>query len=771
MMRLQRFLHTGPRVLKNGPFQHRHELTDPSKCRRIVVKLGSAVLTRQDNAGLALGRMASIAEQVAELQRSGREVLIVSSGAVAFGRQRLQQQNILSSSMRHALDSNKRNSPQMQVDARACSAAGQGGLIATYQFMFSEYGITCAQVLVTKNDFKSRSTVDNLKDTINQLLAMNVVPIINENDAISPPRLDADLEGVLTLTDNDSLGANMAVQLDADLFICLSDVDGVYTAPPWEKRSRLMERFNPLSPGAIQFGAKSTVGRGGMEAKVEAAAWAFKNGCSVIICNGHLPNSIIDIAQGKRVGTFFTASESSSISAEQMAVLCRRGSRELQALTGKQRGDIVRRLADLLVERQQDILAANAKDMDAVRLTDLAPALTARLALTSSKLKSLALGLHSIADSSDNLLGRPLRLTKVAEGLNLSLVTVPIGVLLVIFESRPDALPQVAALSIATGNGLLLKGGREAKHSNEMLHSLVQEALSMHVNPGAVGLVGSRDTITDLLQLEGIINLVIPRGGNDLVKSIQAQARGIPVLGHADGICHVYLDEFADLEKAKAVVVDSKCDYPAACNAMETLLIHRSLINSPVFLETISALKDRGVRINVGPRLHKTLPLGATLAKSMDIEYGDLECAVEVVDSVLDAVEHIQTYGSAHTDCIVTENPQHAKQFMTSLDSACVFHNASTRFADGYRFGLGAEVGISTSRIHARGPVGVSGLLSTQWRLEGHGETVADFTNGKKDYLHTPINRFRSRTVEEQDMPEEDDDVDDFSPSDPKQSA
>lgn len=242
------------------------------------------------------------------------------------------------------------------------------------------------------------------------------------------------------------------------------------------------------------------------------------------------------------------------------------------------------------------------------------------------------------------------------------------------------------------------------------------------------------------LQLDGGVDLIVPRGSNELVRQIQSSAKGVPVLGHADGICHVYLDKAADKEKALRVVIDAKTNYPSACNAMETLLVHRSLVGTPLFSEVLTALKKAGVRINLGPRLNEMVPFGGVPQNNYSVEYGDLICTVEEAENVQEAINHINTYGSGHTDVVVTEDEEVAKEFLRNADSACVFHNASSRFADGYRFGLGAEVGISTSRIHARGPVGVEGLLTTKWRLVSNdGHAVADFAAGKKQYVHTEL--------------------------------
>ncbi|XP_018566229.1 delta-1-pyrroline-5-carboxylate synthase, partial [Anoplophora glabripennis] len=408
----------------------------------------------------------------------------------------------------------------------------------------------------------------------------------------------------------------------------------------------------------------------------------------------------------------------------------RSGGRILATITSDQRASCIHTLADLLISKQSEILDANQKDLQEATKSGLAKSLLSRLSLTPSKLKGLAVGLHQIANSSHKNVGRVLKRTKLSDGLELKQITVPIGVLLVIFESRPDSLPQVAALAIASGNGLLLKGGKEAFYSNKALMELVDESLTTIGAKNAISLVSTREEIGDLLSMEQHIDLIIPRGSSDLVRTIQTQSQHIPVLGHAEGICHVYVDKDADLQKALKIVRDSKCDYPAACNAMETLLIHEELMDGPFFSEICNMLKKEGVVINAGPLLHQLLTFGPPLAKTMKYEYGSLECCIEVVKNIDEAIKHIHTYGSSHTDVIVTENSERAETFQRKVDSACVFHNASSRFADGFRFGLGAEVGISTSRIHARGPVGVEGLLTTKWILNGVDHAAADFSEG-----------------------------------------
>ncbi|XP_064177286.1 delta-1-pyrroline-5-carboxylate synthase isoform X3 [Anguilla rostrata] len=729
-------------------FAHRSEL---KQAKRIVVKLGSAVVTRGDECGLALGRLASIVEQVAVLQNQGREMMIVTSGAVAFGKQRLRHEILLSQSVRQALHSGQNQLKHMTVpvlEARACAAAGQSGLMALYEAMFTQYSTCTAQILVTNLDFHDEQKRRNLNSTLHELLRMNIVPIINTNDAVvPPPEPNSDLQGVnvISIKDNDSLAARLAVEMKADLLIALSDVEGLYDSPPGLDDAKLIDIFYPGDQQSITYGTKSRVGIGGMEAKVKAALWALQGGTSVVIANGTHPkvtgHVITDIVEGKKVGTFFSEVKPAGPTVEQQAEMARHGGRTLAALLPEQRSEVICYLADLLTEKKDEILDANKKDMDLAASTGrLTPPLLKRLSLSSAKLNSLAIGLRQIAVSSQDSVGRVIRRTRVANNLELEQITVPIGVLLVIFESRPDCLPQVSALAIASGNALLLKGGKEAANTNRILHQLTQEALSIHGVKDAVQLVSTREEVEDLCRLDKLIDLIIPRGSSQLVRDIQRAAKGIPVLGHSEGVCHVYVDSDASIDKVIKIVRDSKCDYPAACNAMETLLVHRDLLRSPVFDQIIDMLRVERVKIHAGPRFASYLTFSPSEVKSLRTEYGDLECCIEVVDSMQDAIDHIHKYGSSHTDVIVTENEETAEQFLQQLDSACVFWNASSRFADGYRFGLGAEVGISTARIHARGPVGLEGLLTTKWVLRGDGHTAADFSEqGSMKFLHENI--------------------------------
>mmetsp|Transcript_9682 Transcript_9682/g.33433 ORF Transcript_9682/g.33433 Transcript_9682/m.33433 type:complete len:423 (-) Transcript_9682:2327-3595(-) len=381
--------------------------------------------------------------------------------------------------------------------------------------------------------------------------------------------------------------------------------------------------------------------------------------------------------------------------ADVMAEEARRASRVAQALDASVRTKALLSIADALVENESVILQENHKDLEAAKNMDIPAATLQRLKLKDGKIAQLAKGIRSLAEGEDPV-GRRLRRTKVAEGLELEQVSAPLGVLLIIFEARPDALPQIASLSIRSGNGLLLKGGKEASHSNRCIHGVIVDAIERAGLPrDLVGLVTSRDEIADLLKLDKLIDLVIPRGSNQLVTHIQQNTK-IPVLGHADGICHVYVDEKADPAKVSSICVDSKVDYPAACNAVECILFHRACVSSGLAGKTIADLEAAGVSVRGGTGAAGEL--GLPPAPSASHEYGDLTVTVEVVGSMEEAVDYIHANGSAHTDCIITEDKEAAEDFLKRVDSACVFHNASTRFSDGFRFGLGAEVSFARTR-------------------------------------------------------------------------
>ncbi|CAN7115825.1 unnamed protein product [Brassica rapa subsp. narinosa] len=712
------------------------EETDRSRAfakdvKRIVVKVGTAVVTGKGGR-LALGRLGALCEQLAELNSDGFEVILVTSGAVGLGRQRLRYRQMINSSF---ADLQK---PQSELDGKACAGVGQSSLMAYYETMFDQLDVTAAQLLVNDSSFRDKDFRKQLSETVKSMLDLSVIPIFNENDAISTRRAPyQDSSGIFW--DNDSLAALLALELKADLLILLSDVEGLYTGPPSDPDSKLIHTFiKEKHQDEITFGDKSRLGRGGMTAKVKAAVNAAYAGIPVIITSGFSTENIDKVLRGLRVGTLFHQDACqwapvTDSTARDMAVAARESSRKLQALSSEDRKQILYSVADALEANVETIRAENELDVAAAQEAGLEESMVARLVMTPAKISSLAASVRKLADMEDPI-GRVLKKTEVADGLVLEKTSSPLGVLLIVFESRPDALVQIASLAIRSGNGLLLKGGKEARRSNAILHKVITDAIPETVGGKLIGLVTSREEIPDLLKLDDVIDLVIPRGSNKLVSQIKSTTK-IPVLGHADGICHVYVDKACNVDMAKRIVSDSKLDYPAACNAMETLLVHKDHEQNGVLNDLIFVLQNNGVTLYGGPKASTILNIPQ--APTFNHEYCSKACTVEVVEDVYAAIDHIHRHGSAHTDCIVTEDSEVAELFLRQVDSAAVFHNASTRFSDGFRFGLGAEVGISTGRIHARGPVGVEGLLTTRWILRGNGQVV-DGDNGIA-YTHQDI--------------------------------
>ena len=394
-------------------------------------------------------------------------------------------------------------------------------------------------------------------------------------------------------------------------------------------------------------------------------------------------------------------------------------------------------MAEALERDAEAIVAANAADLEDAAAEGLAPALVARLKLDRSKLNGAIEGVRQVAALADPLGVRQLH-RELDQGLMLERITVPLGVLGVIFEARPDAVMQIAALAIRSGNGALLKGGREARRSCEAILASLRRGLSgSPVAPECLELLTSRQESLALLKLDGLVDLIIPRGSNALVRFIQDNTR-IPVLGHADGICHLVVDTAADPEQALRIALDSKTQYPAACNAIETLLVQSSI--APAFLaEAVPAFAAAGVELRGDS---KACALGVPHPASEEdwaTEYSDLILSVKVVESLEEALEHIRRYGSRHTDAICSRDADTAERFLRAVDSAGVYHNCSTRFADGFRYGFGAEVGISTQTLPPRGPVGLEGLVTYRYRLRGEGHIAADYASGERQFRHRPL--------------------------------
>ena len=406
----------------------------------------------------------------------------------------------------------------------------------------------------------------------------------------------------------------------------------------------------------------------------------------------------------------------------------------LAATDNAQRNSALEAIANALEEHKDEIFAANAKDLAAADENGVLGATRKRLKFDENKLRDCVAGLRQLENLPDPL-GKVLLKRALDEGLTLVRVSVPIGVIGVIFEARPDALVQIASLCIKSGNCAILKGGKETYHTNKALFNLIKACIVKEGLPESSLLQAEQhNEIDELLACDEDVDLLIPRGSNKFVRYIMENTK-IPVMGHSSGVCHIYVDQECDVEKALPILVDAKTQYAAACNALETILVQRAIADT--FLPRMKdALVHAGVVVKGTQEVAEYIDVDVIADDAFGIEYGDLMLSVKLVDNVQEAVGHINKYGSHHTDAILTQNQQTANYFMQMVDSAGVYHNCSTRFADGFRYGFGAEVGISTGKLHARGPVGLDGLVTYKYKLFGEGQIVSDYASGRKTFHH-----------------------------------
>ncbi|MBW8038956.1 MAG: glutamate-5-semialdehyde dehydrogenase [Planctomycetes bacterium] len=428
------------------------------------------------------------------------------------------------------------------------------------------------------------------------------------------------------------------------------------------------------------------------------------------------------------------------MSIEEKAKQAKQASIQLAAAETTAKNIALTSIANTLKQRCDQITAVNEVDLEIAQKNKLAAPLLKRLNFDEGKIEDVCMGIESLIKLSDPI-GKTIAATELDEGLNLYKVSCPIGVIGVIFESRPDALVQISTLCLKSGNAVLLKGGSEAEKTNNILSKIICEVSEQaELPPGWLQLLHTRDDVAEMLALDQYIDLIIPRGSNEFVRHIMDNTN-IPVLGHADGICHVYIDGEAEEEMAVNIAVDSKCQYVAVCNAAETMLVDEKIAEK--FLPKVKTmLEEKGVELRGCKKTAAIIDVKPAKEKDWSTEYLDYVLSIKVVAGLEKAIEHINRYGSGHTDSIVTADKQKAARFLGLVDSANVFWNCSTRFSDGYRYGLGAEVGISTNKIHARGPVGLEGLVIYKWKLVGTGQIVADYTGDRaKQFTHKKMVR------------------------------
>ncbi len=412
---------------------------------------------------------------------------------------------------------------------------------------------------------------------------------------------------------------------------------------------------------------------------------------------------------------------------------------KMAALDPETKNNALAKIAEALISNKDRIIAANNKDLKRSEEESLATPLLKRLKFDEKKVNDVVEGIKSLIGLEDPV-GKTLLSTLLDDGLELYRVTCPLGVVGIIFESRPDALVQISTLCLKSGNSVLLKGGREAIETNKVLAGIIEEAsVAAGLPKGWISLLESRDDVNEMLKMDEYIDLVIPRGSNEFVRYIMDHSR-IPVMGHADGICHVYVDSAADIDMATRITVDSKTQYVAVCNATETLLVNEAIAD--IFLPVLKKeLDKKNVEIFGDEGTQKIISVKRASEADWATEYLDYTISIKLVADVDEAIKHINSYGSGHTDSIVTKDKDNALKFMNLVDSGNVFWNASTRFSDGFKYGFGAEVGISTSKLHARGPVGLEGLTSYKYMLFGNGQIVDDYATSKKSFKHIKMNK------------------------------
>lgn len=411
----------------------------------------------------------------------------------------------------------------------------------------------------------------------------------------------------------------------------------------------------------------------------------------------------------------------------EIATKAKNASKKVATLSTEIKNKALLNIANNLKANQDKIFEANKMDLEFakpfVEKGELSQSVFNRLKLDENKMRDMIQGILDISNLEDPI-GKTLLKRQLDDGLILTKISCPIGVLGIIFEARPDVISQISSLAIKSSNAVILKGGKESINTNKAIMNVIQEALAKTEGfpENVLTQVFTRDDVKNMLSMDKYIDLIIPRGGNNLVKFIKENTK-IPVLGHADGICHIFVDASADLEKSKRVIIDAKTQYPSACNSVETILIHKDFKYET---ELLKALEDADIELIATP-------------ESWHKEYSDKILSYKFVSSLEEAIEHINEFSSGHTESILTEDENNAKIFMNAVDSAGVYHNVSTRFADGFRYGFGAEVGISTNKTHARGPVGLEGLTIYKYNLEGNGDIVKDYVEGVKKFNHKDI--------------------------------
>ena len=680
--------------------------------KRIVVKVGSNVLTRK-NGTLDITRMSALVDQIAELREMGFQVVLVSSGAVASGRSELGNDVHLDS-----------------VEQRQLySAVGQAKLMNRYYEFFKEHQIAVGQILTTKENFSTQEQYVNQRNCLEIMLEKGVLPIVNENDTVSITEL--------MFTDNDELSGLMATMCQAEALYLLSNIDGVYDGNPSDASSSVIREVAPghdLSE-YIQV-SKSSAGRGGMTSKAGTAEKVAAQGVHVYIANGDREHILTDLVTRPDTVPFThfqptivqeaEQSGAEDVSAQVEAILqaAQAASREQSRVSEQQVNELLLALADAIEVDIPALLEANVLDL---KRMDPANPKYDRLKLTEARLRGIAQDMRNTA-----ALPSPLHLvqqkTTLPNGLELQRVSAPFGVIGVIYEARPNVSFDVFSLCFKAGSACVLKGGSDAKDSNEAIVRLIKRVLEERgINPNFVSLLPASHEATDiLLRAHGLVDLLIPRGSKRLIDFVRQHA-SIPFIETGAGICHTYFDKEGNLEMGRAIICNAKTRRVSVCNALDCLLIHcNRLADLP---QLCSPLAEHNVVIYADEQAYASLDghypaslLQHATQESFGTEFLDYKMAIRTVSGFEVALSHIAHFSSKHSECVVSNDEQVIARFYEEVDAACVYANAPTSFTDGAQFGLGAEIGISTQKLHARGPMALKEITTYKWLIRGEGQ-------------------------------------------------
>ena len=682
--------------------------------QRIAIKIGSNVLTRTDGT-LDVTRMSALVDQIAELYKAGTEIIVVSSGAVASGKSMITPSHTLS-----------------DVDQRQLfSAIGQAKLINRYYELFREHGIPVGQVLTVKENFSSPSHYQTQQNCMSVMLENGVIPIVNENDTISLSEL--------MFTDNDELSGQIATMMEVQALVILSNIDGIYNGDPAEPDTHILRVIRPEDDlSAYIRPSKSSHGRGGMQTKATIARKIAAQGITVYIANGKRNDILTDLMARPDTTpcTYFPPADPAVKAAlpweepaaprlDEVFTAVRTASLALPTLAPEETDRLLRAIAEAIEQHTDDILAENRKDLERMDTTN--PKYD-RLKLTTERLRDMAEGVRHVAELPTPL-GRTLKETTRPNGLHIRRVSVAFGVIGVIYEARPNVTLDVAALCLKSGSACVLKGGHDAECSNRAIVSVIHSVLdAFGLDRHTVELLPpTRKATTALLHARSYVDLLIPRGSSALIDFVRQQAT-IPVIETGAGICHTFFSRRGDVEKGAAIVCNAKTRRVSVCNALDCLLVDADRLTdlprlcAPLARHRVTLYADQPARLALEGHYPAELLQPAT-PESYGTEFLDYKMAIRTVTGLDEALAHIRTYTSHHSECIVTEDATEAERFRRDVDAACVYVNAPTSFTDGGQFGMGAEIGISTQKLHARGPMGLEEITTYKWLIEGNGQT------------------------------------------------